>query len=144
MGVSKNRGTPVHHPFLDGICHEINHVFWCILGYLYLWKPPYIRSSHANYGKLWENQPWFSFGDDCLVSEKDTWRRINMEVSGYHGNMKGSIMGIWWDMIRYDEIWWNMMRYWCIYIYNYIYVYMYNCIMCDSDDGEQHYDVRLS
>ena len=36
MVVSWNRGTPSHHPFLDGI-FSINHPLW---GYPHLWKPP--------------------------------------------------------------------------------------------------------
>ena len=39
MGASINRGTPVHHTFLDGIFPNKNHP--ASLGYLHLWKPPY-------------------------------------------------------------------------------------------------------
>ena len=68
MEVSWNRGTPSHHPFLDGIFHEINqpfggtpisgnphistiyHVFWC---FLLMWCRNVQDTSNHSYLYLW-------------------------------------------------------------------------------------------
>ena len=100
-GDSWNGGTPSHHPFLDEIFPNINHLFW---GSPHFWKPPYIVYSICEY---WWILPRGCF---CLPSrpfkglkEKTCWCFRLLLWGESAKNITGAMVGFGYCVCRCPE-----------------------------------------